>query len=202
MSIAVIDYGAGNLKSVTKAFRHLGFSCQIVSDPVELECFDAMILPGVGAFPKCMEALRRNGMDMEIIRQTKRGKPLLGICLGMQMLMDSSTELGFSRGLGLVSGTVERIQTDLKLPHIGWNSLKIVNGNPMTKGLSDGDYVYFVHSFCAKTTNRKDLALVTEYGTEIAAMVAKGNVFGCQFHPEKSGDIGLTMLKNFGELNI
>ena len=160
-----------------------------------------MILPGVGAFPKCMEALRRGGMDQEILTQAKRGKPLLGICLGMQMLMDSSTELGFSRGLGLIPGTVERIPTDLKLPHIGWNSLKIVNGNPMTKGLSDGDYVYFVHSFCAETTNREDLALTTDYGTEVAAMVAKGNVFGCQFHPEKSGDVGLIMLKNFGELN-
>ena len=201
MSIAVIDYGAGNLKSVTKAIRHLGFSCQIVSDPLELERFDAMILPGVGAFPKCMEALRRGGMDQEILTQAKRGKPLLGICLGMQMLMASSTELGFSQGLGLIPGTVERIPTDLKLPHIGWNSLKIVNGNPMTKGLSDGDYVYCVHSFCAETTTREDLALTTDYGTEVAAMVAKGNVFGCQFHPEKSGDVGLIMLKNFGELN-
>ena len=202
MSIAVIDYGAGNLKSVTKALRHLGFSCGIVSDPTELERFDAMILPGVGAFPKCMDALRRNGMDQEILVQSGRGKPLLGICLGMQMLMDSSTEMGFSRGLGLIHGTVERIPTELKLPHIGWNSLQILHENPMTNGICNGDYVYFVHSFCAMPENQDDLALLTDYGTKVTAMISKDNVFGCQFHPEKSGEVGLTMLKNFGELSI
>lgn len=201
MSIAVIDYGAGNLKSVTKALRHLGFSCQIVSDPSELERFDALILPGVGAFPKCMDALRRHGMDLEIRIQAKLGKPLLGICLGMQMLLDSSTEMGFSRGLGLIPGTVERIPTDLKLPHIGWNNLRILHENPMTKGICDGDFVYFVHSFCARPENREDLSLTTDYGAEVAAMVSKGNVFGCQFHPEKSGEVGLAMLKNFGEIS-
>lgn len=199
MSIAVIDYGAGNLKSVTKALSHLGFENAIVADPAELEKYDAMILPGVGAFPMCMEFLRRGGMDQEILRQAGK-KPLLGICLGMQMLMDSSTEMGFSQGLGLIPGKVERIETALKLPHIGWNSIEIVNGNPLTKGLSDGDYVYFVHSFAAKVENNADLALTTDYGGTVTAMVAKGNVFGCQFHPEKSGDVGMTILKNFGEL--
>ena len=198
MSIAVIDYGAGNLKSVTKALSHLGFENAIVADPAELEKYDAMILPGVGAFPMCMEFLRRGGMDQEILRQAGK-KPLLGICLGMQMLMDSSTEMGFSQGLGLIPGKVERIETALKLPHIGWNSIEIVNGNPLTKGLSDGDYVYFVHSFAAKVENNADLALITDYGGTVTAMVAKGNVFGCQFHPEKSGDVGMTILKNFGE---
>ena len=199
MSIAVIDYGAGNLKSVTKALDYLGYANQIVSDPGALEMADAMILPGVGAFPKCMEALRKTGMDREILRQAAR-KPLLGICLGMQMLLDSSTELSFSAGLGLIPGRVEKIETPLKLPHIGWNSLKIVHGNPLTAGLSDGDYVYFVHSFCALVQDAADLALTTDYGTTVTAMVAKGNVFGCQFHPEKSGPVGMTILKNFGEL--
>jgi len=197
--IAVIDYGAGNLKSVTKALDHLGYANTIVSRPEELEAADGMILPGVGAFPMCMAALRKSGMDQAILQQTGK-KPLLGICLGMQMLLDSSTEMGGDQGLGLIPGTVEKIETNLKLPHIGWNSLNIVNPDPLTAGLSDGDYVYFVHSFCAKVKNSEDLALTTDYGTTVTAMIARGNVFGCQFHPEKSGPVGMTILRNFGEL--
>ena len=196
--IGVIDYGAGNLKSVTKALDYLGFDNKIIAEPAELERADAMILPGVGAFPKCMAALRKNGMDREILRQTAK-KPLLGICLGMQMLLDSSTEIAFSTGLGLIPGTVEKIDTNLKLPHIGWNSLRVERDNPLTAGLKDGDYVYFVHSFCAHVAP-EHLALTTDYGTTVTAMVAKDNVFGCQFHPEKSGDVGMTILKNFGAL--
>ena len=138
MSIAVIDYGAGNLKSVTKTLDHLGYANTIATKPEELERADGMILPGVGAFPMCMAALRKSGMDQAILRQAGK-KPLLGICLGMQMLLDSSTEMGGDRGLGLIHGTVERIDTSLKLPHIGWNSLKIVHENPLTAGLSNGD---------------------------------------------------------------
>ena len=197
--IAVIDYGAGNLKSVTKALDHLGYANTIVSRPEELEAADGMILPGVGAFPMCMAALRKSGMDQAILQQAGK-KPLLGICLGMQMLLDSSTEMGGDQGLGLIPGTVEKIETNLKLPHIGWNSLNIVNPDPLTAGLSDGDYVYFVHSFCAKVKNSEDLALTTDYGTTATAMIARGNVFGCQFHPEKSGPVGMTILRNYGEL--
>lgn len=197
--IAVIDYGAGNLKSVTKALDHLGYANTIVSRPEELEAADGMILPGVGAFPMCMAALRKSGMDQAILQQAGK-KPLLGICLGMQMLLDSSTEMGGDQGLGLIPGTVEKIKTNLKLPHIGWNSLNIVNPDPLTAGLSDGDYVYFVHSFCAKVKNSEDLALTTDYGTTVTAMIARGNVFGCQFHPEKSGPVGMTILRHFGEL--
>lgn len=197
--IAVIDYGAGNLKSVTKALDHLGYANTIVSRPEELEATDGMILPGVGAFPMCMAALRKSGMDQAILQQAGK-KPLLGICLGMQMLLDSSTEMGGDQGLGLIPGTVEKIETNLKLPHIGWNSLNIVNPDPLTAGLSDGDYVYFVHSFCAKVKNSEDLALTTDYGTTVTAMIARGNVFGCQFHPEKSGPVGMTILRHFGEL--
>lgn len=199
MSIAVIDYGAGNLKSVTKALDYLGYDSYLAERPEELERADGMILPGVGAFPMCMAALRESGIDMEIIRQAEK-KPLLGICLGMQMLLDSSTEMGGDRGLGLIPGTVEKIKTDLKLPHIGWNSLRILRPNALTQGLRDGDYVYFVHSFCAMPLERSDLAMTTDYGPAVTAMVARGNVFGCQFHPEKSGDVGMTILKNFGEL--
>ena len=202
MSIAVIDYGAGNLKSVTKAMQYLGFACQIVSDPNALERFDALILPGVGAFPKCMAALRETGMDQAILAQTRKQKPLLGICLGMQMLLCSSTELGLTDGLGLIPGTVEKIKTDWKLPHIGWNSLDLLHGNPLTLDITPGDYVYFVHSFAASVQDRADLSMTTDYGgTEVAAMVARDNVFGCQFHPEKSGEVGLSILKRFGELN-
>lgn len=197
--IAVIDYGAGNLKSVTKALDHLGYANTIVSRPEELEAADGMILPGVGAFPMCMAALRKSGMDQAILQQAGK-KPLLGICLGMQMLLDSSTEMGGAQGLGLIPGTVEKIETNLKLPHIGWNSLNIVNPDPLTAELSDGDYVYFVHSFCAKVKNSEDLALTTDYGTTVTAMIARGNVFGCQFHPEKSGPVGMTILRHFGEL--
>ncbi len=200
MSIAVIDYGAGNLKSVTKALDYLGFENTIAADPAALELADAMILPGVGAFPKCMAALRRSGMDRAILRQAAE-KPLLGICLGMQMLLDSSTELAWTAGLGLIPGTVEKIETTEKLPHIGWNSLHIVHENPLTAGLSEGDYVYFVHSFCAQVREEADLALTTDYGAPVTAMVARGHVFGCQFHPEKSGPVGMQILKNFGELN-
>ena len=199
MSIAVVDYGAGNLKSVTKAFEYLGYEAKIVADPAGLEAADSIILPGVGAFPKCMEMLRSRGLA-EAVKNQAAKKPLLGICLGMQMLLDSSTEMGGDTGLGLIHGRVDRIETELKLPHIGWNSLKIVNGNPLTKGLSDGDYVYFVHTFCATVAEQADLALTTDYGATVTAMVAKGNVFGCQFHPEKSGDVGMTILRNFGEL--
>ena len=197
--IAVIDYGAGNLKSVTKALDHLGYANTIASRPEELEAADGMILPGVGAFPMCMAALRKSGMDQAILQQAGK-KPLLGICLGMQMLLDSSTEMGGAQGLGLIPGTVEKIETNLKLPHIGWNSLNIVNPDPLTAGLSDGDYVYFVHSFCAKVKNSEDLALTTDYGTTVTAMIARGNVFGCQFHPEKSGAAGLRILRAFAEL--
>ena len=197
--IAVIDYGAGNLNSVTKALDHLGYANTIVSRPEELEAADGMILPGVGAFPMCMAALRKSGMDQAILQQAGK-KPLLGICLGMQMLLDSSTEMGGDQGLGLIPGTVEKIKTNLKLPHIGWNSLNIVNPDPLTAGLSDGDYVYFVHSFGAKVKNSEDLALTTDYGTTVTAMIARGNVFGCQFHPEKSGPVGMTILRHFGEL--
>ncbi len=197
--IAVVDYGAGNLKSVTKALKYLGYENQIVSTSEMLELADGMILPGVGAFPKCMEALKLHGLAETIRKQTEK-KPLLGICLGMQMLMDSSEEMTPTKGLGLICGTVKKIDTARKLPHIGWNRLHFVNENPLTAGLNEGDYVYFVHSFAAEVENREDLALTTEYGTEVTAMVARGNVFGCQFHPEKSGDVGMTILKNFGEL--
>jgi len=200
MSIAIVDYGAGNLLSVSKAMEYLGYSVDITSDAKEIERADAVILPGVGAFPDAMDNLRATGLDRAVIDAAEK-KPLLGICLGMQMLLEESTEVRPCRGLGLIPGRVDRIETALKLPQIGWNSLNLTQtDNPLLKEVRDGDYVYFVHSYMAYASNAADVAAVTDYGTQVTAMVARGNVFGCQFHPEKSGEVGLSILKHFGGL--
>ncbi len=197
--IAVVDYGAGNLMSVCNALEFLGLSAGITGDPGDLSAADGVILPGVGAFPDAMAQLERTGFVPALREQAAAGKPLLGICLGMQVLFDRGEEIRPCRGLELIPGTVERMDTRLKLPHIGWNSLTLAEPCPLTRGLGEDEYVYFVHSFCAKT-GREYLAAETDYGGPVTAMVARGNVFGCQFHPEKSGTPGLTILKNFGEL--
>ena len=158
-----------------------------------------VILPGVGAFPDAMDALHAPGLTDAVLQAAKE-KPFLGICLGMQMLFEASDEVRPCKGLGLLPGRIERIQTALKLPQIGWNALDILRPNAMTAGVRQGDYVYFVHSFMAKPAVEDDLAAVTDYGTRVPAMVARGNLFGCQFHPEKSGKVGLTMLQNFAKL--
>lgn len=196
---AVIDYGAGNLMSVTNALRYIGEEWLITSDKNEIEKCDRMILPGVGAFPAAMKILREKEFDSFIKAQIEK-KPLLGICLGMQMLFDESDEIETTKGLGLISGRVQRVPTKLKLPHIGWNSLRFNNTSPLLAGVSKDSYVYFVHSFCAVTKYSEELIASAEYGTEVAAIVGSSNVFGCQFHPEKSGDVGLTILKNFCSL--
>ena len=197
--LAVVDYGAGNLMSVTNALRYLGIESVISSEAKELEKAAGIILPGVGAFPAAMKLLKQSGLDKTIIECAKK-KPLLGICLGMQMLLDSSDEIEHCKGLGLISGHVSKIETSLKLPHIGWNSLEFRHENALLKNVSDGSYVYFVHSFCASVAFDEDLVAEADYGTKVAAIVSEGNVFGCQFHPEKSGEPGLQMLCNFNEL--
>jgi len=193
---AIIDYGAGNLMSVTNALRFIGQESRIVSDPTELERADRLILPGVGAFPAAMEQLDASGLTKKV-RELAEKKPFLGICLGMQMLFDMGSEVRECAGLGLIPGRVERIQTELKLPHIGWNSLELKNPCPILRGFDGGEYVYFVHSFCALPSRPCDLAAAADYGAEVAAVVFRDNIFGCQFHPEKSGDVGLEILKNF-----
>lgn len=197
---AVVDYGVGNLKSVTNAMNYLGYETVITGDAAELERADAIILPGVGAFPDAAEKLRGPGLDQVIVAQAEK-KPVLGICLGMQLLFDWGSEVRKCKGLGLVPGCVERIQTDLKLPHIGWNSLTFQNGSPLFRGMEDGAWVYFVHTFCGYAAEEKDVIARTEYGVSVVAAVSRGNVYGCQFHPEKSGETGLQILRNFGELN-
>lgn len=197
--IAIVDYGAGNLMSVHNSLDFLGYENKVAASPRAIADAAGVILPGVGAFPDAMAALEQSGLT-DAVLQAAREKPFLGICLGMQMLFDSSDEVRPCSGLGLLRGHIARIETDLKLPQIGWNALKILRHNAMTNGISSGDFVYFVHSFMANPENMDDLAAVTDYGTEVPAMVAKGNLFGCQFHPEKSGKVGLTMLRNFAEL--
>ena len=197
---AILDYGVGNLKSVTNAMRYLGFDTRITSDPAELERADAIILPGVGAFPDAAEKLRVPGLDKTLLTQAEK-KPILGICLGMQLLCDRGEEIRPCAGLGLVHGSVRRLETDRKLPHIGWNSLAFQNHSPLFRGLDDGVYVYFVHTFCGVADRESDVIARTEYGPSVVAAVSCGNVYGCQFHPEKSGETGLVILKNFGELN-
>ena len=197
---AILDYDVGNLKSVTNAMRYLGFDTRITSDPAELERADAIILPGVGAFPDAAEKLRVPGLDKTLLTQAEK-KPILGICLGMQLLFDRGEEIRPCAGLGLVHGSVRRLETDRKLPHIGWNSLAFQNHSPLFRGLDDGGYVYFVHTFCGVADRESDVIARTEYGPSVVAAVSCGNVYGCQFHPEKSGETGLVILKNFGELN-
>ena len=197
---AIVDYGVGNLKSVTNAMKYLGLETRITSDAAELERADAIILPGVGAFPDAAERLRGPGLDKLVIGQAAR-KPILGICLGMQLLFELGEEVRPCAGLGLVGGSVKKIETPYKLPHIGWNSLTFPNPSPLFAGVEPGSYVYFVHSFCAVASDPDDVIAQTDYGVPVTAAVGKGNVYGCQFHPEKSGEVGLQILKNFGGLN-
>lgn len=197
---AIVDYGVGNLKSVANAMAYVGQRTLVTGDAGELERADAVILPGVGAFPDAAEKLRRTGLDKSLLAQVGR-KPILGICLGMQLLFNRGEEVRDCEGLKLVSGYVGLIRTDLKLPHIGWNSLNFQNSSPLFRGLDEGAYVYFVHSFCGYADREGDVIARTQYGASVVAAVAGNGVYGCQFHPEKSGEVGLQILKNFGELS-
>lgn len=198
--IAIVDYGVGNLMSVGNALAYLGYQTKIAADPAVFEQADAIILPGVGAFPDAAEKLRAPGLDKILLEQGKK-KPILGICLGMQLLFQQGEEVRPCDGLGFIQGTVKRIATDLKLPHIGWNELHFQNNSPLFAGIDEGSYVYFVHSFCGCAEREDQIIATTDYGTHVVAAVQNGNVFGTQFHPEKSGEVGLAMLKNFGEIS-
>ena len=201
--IAIIDYGVGNLFSLTSSFKYAGLDACVTSDISEIEKADRIILPGVGAFGDAIKKLRATGLDKVIIEQANKGKPLMGICLGMQLLFEKSYEYGEHEGLGLLKGSVVPMQNyidkSLKIPQIGWNALIFKKENPLFKYINDGDFVYFVHSYFANDCEQSLLA-TTEYGKELTAAVAYKNVMGCQFHPEKSGDVGLKILKAFGEI--
>lgn len=199
--IAIIDYGVGNLKSVSNAFSYLGCPSYIASRPEELEQADAVILPGVGAFPDAAQKLRESAMADAVLRQGQK-KPVMGICLGMQLLLKFGEEVRRCEGLGVVQGGILKIPTQKKLPHIGWNSLRFQHDAPIFRGLEDGGYVYFVHSYSAQMVEDGQVIATTEYGGQVVAAVRQGNFYGCQFHPEKSGELGLTILRNFAQLNL
>lgn len=200
--VAVIDYGVGNLFSLCCSLEAIGADSKVTSDPDEIRRADKIILPGVGAFEDAARKLHDSGLDQVVIDEANSGKPLLGICLGMQMLFEESHEYGSYKGLGLLKGSIEPLKgfvpNGLKIPQMGWNKLIIKKDNPLFKYIKEEDCVYFVHSYYAHATDDSVIA-TTEYGVEVTAAVSKGNIFGCQFHPEKSGDVGLKILKAFCE---
>ena len=206
--IAVIDYGVGNLFSLLSSLNYVGLDTKLTNDIEEIKNANGIILPGVGAFRDAIGNLEKYGLKETLINEAKNGKPFLGICLGMQMLFEKSYEYGEYEGLGLINGTVEEIKkyipenSDLKIPHMGWNSL-IINerfkDDKILKDVDNNEYVYYVHSYFAKT-DMKNIVTYSEYGTKIPGIVKNENVYGMQFHPEKSGDTGLKLLKNWGEL--
>lgn len=202
--IVIVDYGVGNLFSLKSSFKAIGYDVLTSGDKEIIKKADKIILPGVGAFGDASDKLFSSGLAETVIEQAKKGIPLLGICLGMQLLFDRGFEYGEHRGLGLISGDIQPIEgfipQNLKIPHIGWNALSFKNGkSKLFKYLTEGDFVYFVHSFSARNCEKSVIA-TTEYGVDIVAAVASGNVYGCQFHPEKSGEVGLKILKAFCEI--
>lgn len=199
--IAIIDYGMGNLHSVSKAVERLGHEYRFVSTGEELLEAEGAILPGVGAFGDAMKNLQEKGLIEPIKQYVAQGKPLLGICLGMQILFETSTEHGEYTGLGLLPGHIARFEGDYKVPHMGWNQLKFLQDRPILNGVEEG-FVYFVHSYFLQPeeSNRSVLIATTDYYQEVPAIVGKGNLYGMQFHPEKSGTVGMKLLQNFTEL--
>ena len=202
--IAIVDYGVGNLYSLHSSFKCIGADVKVTSDEKEIRDADKILLPGVGAFEDAAKKLRASGLDKVICEEAKNGKPLLGICLGMQMLFERSFEFGEHEGLGLIKGSIcpisDVIPKGLKIPHIGWNALNFCGEkNEIFKYINEGDFVYFVHSFYGADCDESVIA-TSEYGAPLTAAVAKGNVYGMQFHPEKSGEVGLNILKAFCEI--
>ena len=194
--IAIVDYGMGNLHSVTKAVERLGYEAVLVSDEESLMAADGAILPGVGAFGDAMVQLRDTGMGDAVLRYATAGKPLLGICLGMQLLFTESEEHGQHVGLGLLPGKVVRFQGDYKVPHMGWNRLSFRQNIPLFAGVEEG-HVYFVHSYHALPENADDLLATADYYQPVTAIVGRGNLYGMQLHPEKSGEVGMALLGNY-----
>jgi imidazole glycerol phosphate synthase, glutamine amidotransferase subunit len=190
----------GNLRSVQKALESIGEEAIITSDKEQIEKSEGIILPGVGAFPDAIENLKSKGLDEALKYAVSKGKPVLGICLGMQLLFSEGEEVKQCDGLGFIQGKIERLYGDVKIPHMGWNSLKIEKKCAILEGIDEGSYVYFVHSFYAEMTNKENLNATTFYGMDVPAVVSDNNLFGVQFHPEKSGDVGIQMLKNFAKL--
>jgi imidazole glycerol-phosphate synthase subunit HisH len=199
VSIAIIDYGVGNLRSVEKAFHAGGVDAQVSSDEAVLRAADRLVLPGVGAFRACMEALIERGFDRLVRERVEEGTPLLGVCVGMQMLFEESEEFGTTSGLGFLKGRVRRFPEGLRVPQVGWNQVEWKGGHALSEGIGDGAFFYFVHSFFCDSDESDAVVGQTEYGITYPSVVARGNVCGVQFHPEKSQAAGLRLLKNFAE---
>ncbi|NLA87622.1 MAG: imidazole glycerol phosphate synthase subunit HisH [Clostridiales bacterium] len=204
--IAIVDYGVGNLFSLRSSFKYIGQDAEVTGDPQKIRDSDKVLLPGVGAFEDAAKKLRESGLDAVVYAEAKEGKPLLGVCLGMQLLFEKSYEYGTHQGLGLIKGNVVSmapvVPKEYKIPQIGWNGLifpKNKQVSPLFKYIKEGDHVYFVHSFYATECDSSVIAS-TEYGALLTAAVADGNVYGTQFHPEKSGDVGLNILRAFCEI--
>jgi glutamine amidotransferase len=195
--IAIVDYGIGNLGSVAKAFRHVGAPTVLSAEADVLQAAEALVLPGDGAFGATMDEIRRRGLDPVLRAAVARGTPLLGICIGMQVLFEESEEHGRHRGLGFLPGRVRRFASDLVVPHMGWNRLRRVGAHPLLDGIEDGAYVYFVHSYRCEPAAEGAVLATSDYGGAFAAIVGTGNVLGVQFHPEKSQAVGLRMIGNF-----
>ncbi|MBE6947608.1 MAG: imidazole glycerol phosphate synthase subunit HisH [Ruminococcaceae bacterium] len=201
--IAIIDYGVGNLFSLVSSFKAIGVEAVVTDNEDVIRAADKLILPGVGAFGDARRKLAQTGMDKLVMQEAAKGKPIMGICLGMQLLFEKSYEYGEHDGLGLLKGETVPMEGTLpagyKIPHIGWNGLIFKQNNPLFRYIKNGDFVYFVHSYYVKNCDDSLLA-TTEYGPELTAAVAKGNIYGCQFHPEKSGEVGLNILRGFVDL--
>ncbi|WP_028306929.1 imidazole glycerol phosphate synthase subunit HisH [Desulfitibacter alkalitolerans] len=198
--ITIIDYGMGNLRSVQKSLEGVGYKAEITSDPEKVAAASGIILPGVGAFADAIENLKTSGMVDAIMHVVKEGKPLLGICLGMQLLMTVSEENGFYDGLGIIEGQVLKIPSIVKVPHMGWNSITIKRDHKLISGVKNNSYFYFVHSYYVKPDNEEYAAASTHYGIDYCSIIARDNVMGIQFHPEKSSSLGQKILRNFGEM--
>lgn len=197
--IAIIDYGAGNIKSLQFALDKLGKTSKLTMDPQEIHQADSIILPGVGAFKDAMEALQRYQLDTILKKEAANGKPILGICLGMQLFYEFSEENGGCTGLSFLSGSVKRISDKVKVPHMGWNILQADQPGALLNNLGDKPYVYFVHSYAVDDPDENTLAASADYGGRVPAIVQDKNITGMQFHPEKSGDVGIALLKNYEE---
>jgi len=200
--IAIIDYGMGNLRSVEKAFERVGHNAFIARSPAEVSKASHVVLPGVGGFPECMKNLTATGMIDAVYKSIESGKQFLGICLGLQLLFSESEEFGLHKGLNILQGRVVRFRLGkgFKVPHMGWNQINIKKDIPLLKGIPDNSFVYFVHSYYAAPSDSSIISSLSDYGGEFTSSVYKDNIFACQFHPEKSQDIGLRILKNFGDI--
>jgi len=197
--IAIIDYGMGNLRSVEKGFQKVGIDAVVITNPKAIDNAQAVVLPGVGAFRDCMRNLEQISMTEPIVKSIQKGKPFLGICLGLQVLFTESEEFGICKGLNILRGRVVKFQTGLKVPHMGWNNVKIVKKPPILDGVPDESFFYFVHSFYVVPQDIDVIATTTDYGITFTSMIWKENIFATQFHPEKSQETGLRVLKNFGD---